>query len=69
MANRKQSRLTDTPKVGRKDRNDGAVRDEAEASKKSKNQSWSPQDKGQGERATARVTVEVAAMGPVPRDE
>jgi hypothetical protein len=51
MAVRKQSRLTDTPKVGRKDRypSDYGVRDDEESgATKSKNRSWSPGDKGQG---------------------
>jgi hypothetical protein len=51
MAVRKQSRLTDTPKLGRKDRypSDYGVRDAEEAkAKKSKNRSWSHEDKGQG---------------------
>jgi hypothetical protein len=51
MAVRKQSRLTDTPKLGRKDRypSDYGVRDAEEAkAKKSKNRSWSHGDKGQG---------------------
>jgi hypothetical protein len=48
---RKQSRLTDTAKVGRKDRypSDYGVRDAEEANtRKAKNRSWSPGDKGQG---------------------
>lgn len=50
MAVRKESRLTDTPKVGRKDRypSDDGVRDEQDAkTKKAKNRSWTPGDKGQ----------------------
>jgi hypothetical protein len=51
MAVRKQSRLTDTPTVGRKDRGPtgNSVREDEEAgAKKSSNRSWSPGDKGQG---------------------
>jgi hypothetical protein len=50
MAVRKQSRLTDTPKVGRKDRypSDYGGRDKAERETRAKNRSWSSGDKGQG---------------------
>ena len=46
----KQSRLTDTVKVGRKDRNPSDVaRDQSDRKAgKAKNRSWSPGDKGQG---------------------
>lgn len=50
MTVRKQSRLTDTVKVGRKDhdpRNDSAG-DEDAKTPKVKNRSWKPGDKGQG---------------------
>jgi hypothetical protein len=51
MVVRKQSRLTDTVKVGRKERylSDNSVRDEEDAkTKEAKNRSRSPGDKGQG---------------------
>src|SRR5262245_11646631 len=48
MAVKKPSRLTDTAKIGRKDRypSDYGVRDQEDV--KGKNRSWSPGDKGQG---------------------
>jgi hypothetical protein len=47
MAVRKQSRLTDTHKVGRKDV-DAAASEQTSPKSKVKNKSWSPGDKGQG---------------------
>ena len=48
MAARKQSRLTDTVKVGRKDRPPGGDAGSGKAQPKAKNESWSPGDAGQG---------------------
>ena len=61
----KQSRLTDTPKVGRKDRTDDAVDTAVDAPHQE--QELVSGNKGQGERATAKATAGVAGMerGPL----
>jgi hypothetical protein len=54
MATRKQSRLTDTVKVGRKDQPPGAVQDEDVNKSKAKNRSWTTGDKGQGREGSSK---------------
>ena len=55
MATRKQSRLTDTVKVGRKDHPSSAVDDMEDAKKnKAKNRSWTTGDQGQGREGSSK---------------
>ena len=55
MTTRKQSRLTDTVKVGRKDQPPGAVQDLDDADKsKATNRSWTTGDKGQGREGSSK---------------
>jgi hypothetical protein len=57
MVTRKQSRLTDTVKVGRKDHHpsDYEVPQEKDAkTNKTKNRSWTSGDKGQGRDGTSK---------------
>jgi hypothetical protein len=69
VAGKKESRLTHTIKVGRKDRypSDYGLRDEEDAKiKKAKNRSWSPGDKGQGREGHSKGYGGSAGRGTGP---